>query len=99
MAEVYEDIGKNTICNSNLSSPSESYQYTVQESLPVASVVAKIKAVDADIGTNAEMDYKITDGDGPGLFKITTDEDTQEGVILLLRVQTPSPSTGVTPPL
>ncbi|XP_046880265.1 cadherin-7-like isoform X1 [Hypomesus transpacificus] len=63
----------------------KSYQYTVQESLPVASVVAKIKAVDADIGTNAEMDYKITDGDGPGLFNITTDEDTQEGVILLLR--------------
>ncbi|XP_067107376.1 cadherin-7-like isoform X2 [Osmerus mordax] len=63
----------------------KSYQYTVQESLPVASVVAKIKAVDADIGSNAEMDYKITDGDGPGLFNITTDEDTQEGVILLLR--------------
>lgn len=51
------------------------------------SVVARIKAVDADIGSNAEMDYRIMDGDGPGLFNITTDEDTQDGVIMLLKVQ------------
>uniref|UniRef100_A0A4W6DYY3 Cadherin 7 n=1 Tax=Lates calcarifer TaxID=8187 RepID=A0A4W6DYY3_LATCA len=63
----------------------KSYQYTVQESLPVQSVVARIKAVDADIGSNAEMDYRIMDGDGPGMFNITTDEDTQEGVIILLK--------------
>lgn len=59
----------------------------MQESLPVQSVVARIKAVDADIGSNAEMDYRIMDGDGPGMFNITTDEDTQEGVIILLKVQ------------
>lgn len=51
------------------------------------SVVARIKAVDADIGSNAEMDYRIMDGDGPGVFNITTDEDTQDGVIMLLKVQ------------
>ncbi|XP_072234646.1 cadherin-7-like [Leuresthes tenuis] len=61
----------------------KSYQYTVLESLPVKSVVARIKAADADIGSNAEMDYRIMDGDGPGMFNITTDEDTQEGVIIL----------------
>ncbi|XP_054876895.1 cadherin-7-like [Poeciliopsis prolifica] len=61
----------------------KSYQYTVLESLPVQSVVARIKASDADIGSNAEMDYRIMDGDGPGMFNITTDEDTQEGVIIL----------------
>uniref|UniRef100_A0A667Z2R3 Cadherin 7 n=1 Tax=Myripristis murdjan TaxID=586833 RepID=A0A667Z2R3_9TELE len=61
------------------------YQYTVLESLPVQSVVARIKAADADIGSNAEMDYRIMDGDGPGMFNITTDEDTQEGVIILLK--------------
>ncbi|XP_032407578.1 cadherin-7 [Xiphophorus hellerii] len=61
----------------------KSYQYTVLESLPVQSVVARIKAADADIGSNAEMDYRIMDGDGPGMFNITTDEDTQEGVIIL----------------
>lgn len=51
------------------------------------SVVARIKAVDADIGSNAEMDYRIMDGDGPSMFNITTDEDTQDGVIMLLKVQ------------
>ncbi|XP_028289948.1 cadherin-7-like [Gouania willdenowi] len=63
----------------------KSYQYTVLESLPVQSVVARIKAADADIGSNAEMDYRIVDGDGPGLFNITTDENTQEGIIILLK--------------
>uniref|UniRef100_A0A3B4ZEM6 Cadherin 7 n=1 Tax=Stegastes partitus TaxID=144197 RepID=A0A3B4ZEM6_9TELE len=63
----------------------KSYQYTVLESLPVQSVVARIKAADADIGSNAEMDYRIMDGDGPGMFNITTDENTQEGVIILLK--------------
>ncbi|XP_024136245.1 cadherin-7a [Oryzias melastigma] len=61
----------------------DSYQYTVLESLPLQSVVARIKAADADIGSNAEIDYRIMDGDGPGMFNITTDEDTQEGVIIL----------------
>lgn len=65
---------------------SENYQYTVLESLPVRSVVAKIKAADADIGSNAEMDYRIMDSDGPGFFNVTTDEDTQDGVITLLKV-------------
>ena len=64
----------------------ESYQYTVLESLPVASVVAKLKAADEDEGSNAEMDYRIVDGDGPSIFNITTDEDTQEGVIILQKV-------------
>ncbi|KAK7919069.1 hypothetical protein WMY93_010353 [Mugilogobius chulae] len=50
--------------------PHKNYQYTVAESLPVHSVVARIKAADADIGSN---------------FNVTTDEDTQDGVILLLR--------------
>ncbi|XP_075936769.1 cadherin-7-like isoform X3 [Anarhichas minor] len=63
----------------------KSYQYTVQESLPVQSMVARIKAADADIGSNAEMDYRIMDGDGPGMFNITTDENTQDGVIILLK--------------
>ncbi|KAG7455402.1 hypothetical protein MATL_G00256250 [Megalops atlanticus] len=61
----------------------KSYQFTVPESLPVASVVAKIKAADPDLGPNAEMEYRIIDGDGLGLFRVTPDKDTQEGVITL----------------
>nr|ABD64678.1 cadherin-7 type II [Danio rerio] len=61
----------------------KSYQFAVPESLPVASVVAKIKALDSDIGPNAEMDYRIIEGDGLGVFRVTTDKDTQEGVITL----------------
>ncbi|KAK9953695.1 hypothetical protein ABG768_017672 [Culter alburnus] len=61
------------------------YQYSVLESLPVSSVVAKLKAADADIGSNAEMDYRIIDGDAPGVFNVTTDEETQEGIIFLQR--------------
>uniref|UniRef100_A0A4W5PLV3 Cadherin 7 n=1 Tax=Hucho hucho TaxID=62062 RepID=A0A4W5PLV3_9TELE len=71
-----------TDVNDNPPRFSQNYQYTVLESLPVASVVARVKAVDADIGPNAEMEYRIME-DGPGLFNITTDEDTQEGVIIL----------------
>lgn len=64
-----------------------SYQYNVPESLPVASVVARIKATDADIGANAEMEYRIVDGDGLGVFKISVDKDTQEGIITIQKVR------------
>uniref|UniRef100_A0A8C1NPP5 Cadherin domain-containing protein n=1 Tax=Cyprinus carpio TaxID=7962 RepID=A0A8C1NPP5_CYPCA len=63
--------------------PPQSYQFAVPESLPVASVVAKIKALDSDIGPNAEMDYRIIEGDGLGVFRVVPDKDTQEGVIIL----------------
>ncbi|XP_070989952.1 cadherin-7-like [Oncorhynchus clarkii lewisi] len=61
----------------------KSYQFSMSESLPVASVVAKIKTLDSDVGPNAEMEYRIADGDGLGLFRITPDRDTQEGHITL----------------
>lgn len=71
------------VCRSSFA---ESYQFAVPESLPVASVVAKIKALDSDIGPNAEMDYRIIEGDGLGVFRVATDKDTQEGVITLQKV-------------
>ncbi|KAM9307714.1 cadherin-7 [Gastrophryne carolinensis] len=63
--------------------PRKSDQYYVPESLPVGSTVAKIKAEDADTGLNAEMEYRIVDGDGQGVFRIAVDKDTQEGIILI----------------
>uniref|UniRef100_A0A4W5L4R0 Cadherin 7a n=1 Tax=Hucho hucho TaxID=62062 RepID=A0A4W5L4R0_9TELE len=61
----------------------KSYQFSMSESLPVASVVAKIKTLDSDVGPNAEMEYRIVDGDSLRLFRITPDRDTQEGLITL----------------
>lgn len=48
--------------------------------------MARIKAADADVGPNAEMEYKIVDGDGLGVFKISVDKDTQEGIITIQKV-------------
>ncbi|XP_056306388.1 cadherin-7 [Danio aesculapii] len=59
------------------------YEFSVLESASVLSAVAKLKAADADIGSNAELDYSIVDGDAAGAFSISTDEETQEAVIIL----------------
>ncbi len=66
--------------------PTESYQFSVPESVLVSSVVAKIKALDLDVGSNAEMDYRILDGDGLGTFRVITDPNTQEGLVTLHKV-------------
>ncbi|XP_059200723.1 cadherin-7-like isoform X3 [Centropristis striata] len=63
--------------------PRKSYQFRVPESVLVPVVVAKIKALDLDVGPNAEMDYRILDGDGLGTFRIITDPNTQEGLVTL----------------
>lgn len=68
-------------------SPLEWYEFSVQESASVLSAVAKLKAADADIGFNAELDYSIVDGDAAGAFSISTDEETQEAVIILQQVR------------
>ncbi|MEQ2214423.1 hypothetical protein XENOCAPTIV_006327, partial [Xenoophorus captivus] len=62
------------------------YEFRVAESNELGSAVGVIRAVDADIGQNAEMDYRIISSDGPGMFDITVNRSTQEGVILLRKV-------------
>uniref|UniRef100_A0A3Q3W8R2 Cadherin-10 n=1 Tax=Mola mola TaxID=94237 RepID=A0A3Q3W8R2_MOLML len=59
------------------------YEFRVPESIEPGSVVGLIRAMDADIGENADMEYRITGSDGPGVFDITTNRSTQEGVIVL----------------
>uniref|UniRef100_A0A672FSM3 Cadherin 7 n=1 Tax=Salarias fasciatus TaxID=181472 RepID=A0A672FSM3_SALFA len=66
--------------------PRKSYQFSVPESVLPSAVVAKIRAVDLDIGQNAEMDYRILDGDGLGTFRILTNPDTQEGLVTLYKM-------------
>ncbi|XP_067218474.1 cadherin-6 isoform X1 [Chanodichthys erythropterus] len=57
------------------------YQFSVPELTTVGSSVGRIEAVDADIGRNAEMDYIIVGGEGLDVFDISTDRNTQEGIL------------------
>ncbi|XP_050746985.1 cadherin-6 isoform X3 [Gymnogyps californianus] len=61
--------------------PQSTYQFRAPESMPPESPVGRIKANDADVDENAEIEYSITEGDGYDMFGITTDKDTQEGII------------------
>lgn len=54
--------------------------------MPLDSPVGRIKANDADVDENAEIEYSITEGDGYDMFGITTDKDTQEGIITVKKV-------------
>ncbi|XP_049930745.1 cadherin-6-like isoform X2 [Epinephelus moara] len=57
------------------------YQFRVPESSKSGTSVGRIVATDRDIGKNAEMYFTIVSGDGMDMFDISTDKDTQEGVI------------------
>ncbi|XP_071402329.1 cadherin-6-like [Centroberyx affinis] len=59
------------------------YDFKVPESTELGSVVGVIRAMDADIGENAEMDYRIIGSDGPGMFDISTNKSSQDGLIVL----------------
>ncbi|XP_054237765.1 cadherin-12 isoform X2 [Indicator indicator] len=63
--------------------PKSIFHLKVPESSHVGSAIGRIRAVDPDFGKNAEIEYNIMPGDGGNLFDITTDENTQEGVIRL----------------
>ncbi|KAM6280978.1 cadherin-12 isoform 2-T2 [Porphyrio hochstetteri] len=63
--------------------PKSIFHLKVPESTHVGSAIGRIRAVDPDFGKNAEIEYNIVPGDGGNLFDITTDENTQEGVIKL----------------
>lgn len=52
----------------------------------MGSSVGKIKAHDLDVGTNAEVEYRILPGDGSSTFNIYTDAHTQEGIVVLKKV-------------
>lgn len=68
------------------------FHLRVPESSAVGSAVGRIKAHDLDIGRNAEVEYTIVPGDGGNMFDITTNEHTQEGIIILRRVRRSSSS-------
>ncbi|KAF0021677.1 hypothetical protein F2P81_026070 [Scophthalmus maximus] len=59
------------------------YEFRVPETTELGHAVGAIRALDGDIGENAEMDYRIIGSDGPGVFDVATNRSTQEGVIVL----------------
>ncbi|XP_006028605.1 cadherin-19 isoform X1 [Alligator sinensis] len=58
------------------------YHMTVSEAAPLGTTIGKIMADDSDIGENAAMNYVI-EGDASYVFDIITDNETQEGVVIL----------------
>lgn len=58
------------------------YRMTVSEFASTGTSIGKIMAHDNDIGENAEMDYSIEE-DGSQTFDIVTDNETQEGIVIL----------------
>lgn len=63
----------------------------VSEEAPVGTTVGKVCAEDSDIGENAAMNYSI-EGDDSDVFDIITNNETQEGIILLKKVRLQRPS-------
>lgn len=64
----------------------------VLESAAVSSTVGRVLAKDLDEGINAEMKYSFVDGDGIDAFDITTDPNSQVGIITVRKVRSLYPS-------
>lgn len=60
------------------------YRLTVSELAPIGTYIGKITAYDNDIGENAEMDYSVEDDSQT--FGIVTNNETQEGLVQLKKV-------------
>ncbi|XP_040588720.1 cadherin-22 isoform X1 [Mesocricetus auratus] len=65
--------------------PQKMYQFSIQESAPVGTAVGRVKAEDSDVGENTDMTYHLREESGSGgdAFKVTTDSDTQEAIIVV----------------
>ena len=59
---------------------------SVPESAQAGSAVGRIQAKDRDEGVNAEMTYRIIDGDGRDTFKISNDPTNMFGIITIKKV-------------
>ncbi|XP_053127046.1 cadherin-8 isoform X4 [Hemicordylus capensis] len=59
------------------------YHFTVLEDIAIGDPIGRVKANDLDIGENAKSSYDIIEGDGMNTFEITSDSQTQEGIIRL----------------
>ncbi|XP_059712962.1 cadherin-8 isoform X1 [Haemorhous mexicanus] len=57
------------------------YHFSVMEDVALGEPIGRVKANDLDIGENAKSSYDIIEGDGMDVFEITTDAQSQDGVI------------------
>ncbi|XP_032846558.1 cadherin-8 isoform X1 [Tyto alba] len=57
------------------------YHFSVMEDVALGEPIGRVKANDLDIGENAKSSYDIVEGDGMDVFEITTDAQTQDGII------------------
>lgn len=60
---------------------------SVSEAAVPGDEVGRLKAKDPDLEENGQIKYRILDGDGAEVFEITTDYQTQEGVVKLRKVK------------
>lgn len=52
----------------------------------MGSSLGRVKAHDLDAGANAKVEYGILPGDGSSVFDVYTDAGTQEGIVVLKKV-------------
>ncbi|XP_057889946.1 cadherin-8 isoform X1 [Melospiza melodia melodia] len=57
------------------------YHFSVMEDVALGEPIGRVRANDLDIGENAKSSYDIIEGDGVDVFEITTDAQTQDGII------------------
>ncbi|XP_068017706.1 cadherin-8 isoform X2 [Melanerpes formicivorus] len=57
------------------------YHFSVMEDVALGEPIGRVRANDLDTGENAKSSYDIIEGDGMDLFEITTDAQTQDGII------------------
>ncbi|NXN34929.1 CADH8 protein, partial [Rhinoptilus africanus] len=57
------------------------YHFSVMEDVALGEPIGRVRANDLDIGENAKSSYDIIEGDGMDIFEITTDAQTQDGII------------------
>lgn len=60
---------------------------SVSEDKVPGEEVGRLKAKDPDLGDNGLVNYRLTDGDGLGMFELSTDSETREAVIKLKKVR------------
>lgn len=67
---------------------------SVMEDKVPGEEVGRLKADDPDQGDNGLVNYRIVDGDGMGVFELSTDSETREAVVKLKKVM----GVGASPP-